>query len=326
MKTSEIALGCVSFGDPNWRDIGWILDEKESAEVIEHAIDRGINYFDTANRYSFGESERVLGNALSGYDREKFVIATKAFTQMNADNPNSGGLSRKSIEQEVEHSLDRLGIDTIDIYQIHRWDYETPIDVTLATLTDLVRRGTVRSVGASSMWTHQFFEAIRASERNGYDSFAVMQNLYNLVYREEEREMLPFCRNEKVAVTPWSPLASGFLARPMDELEATSRGETLAEYEGGRIQRFLDAGGAEINERVAELAAEKGVSMAQISLAWLLGKEWVDVPIVGATKPEHVDDAVEATEIDLGASEMEFLEEPYEPVPTINRREHPDPR
>ena len=326
MKTSEIALGCTSFGDPNWRDIGWILDEEESTEIIEHAIDLGINYFDTANRYSFGESERILGNALEGYDREQFVIGTKVFTQMDPDNPNSGGLSRKAIEQEVEHSLERLGVDTIDIYQIHRWDYETPIDLTLRTLTDVVRRGQARHVGASTMYAHQLFEAVRTSERAGYEPFTVMQNLYNLAYREEEREVLPFCQREGIAVTPWSPLASGLLARPFEQLEATERGERMSEFEQGRLNRYLSAGGEEINRRVQEIAADKGVSMAQIALAWQLHKEWVDVPIVGATKKEHLEEAVEATEIDLSDSDIEYLEEPYEPVRLINRREHPDPR
>jgi len=326
MKTSEIALGCTSFGDPDWRDIGWILDEEESTEIIEHAIDLGVNYFDTANRYSFGESERILGNVLSEHDREQFVVGTKVFTQMDPDNPNSGGLSRKAIEGEIEHSLGRLGMETIDIYQIHRWDYQTPIDITLSTLTDVVHRGQARHVGASTMWAHQLFDAIRTSEQDGYESFAVMQNLYNLVYREEEREMLPFCQREGMAVTPWSPLAGGLLARPFEDLEATERGERMSELERGRLQRYLNAGGEEINRRVQELAEEKGVSMAQIALAWQLHKEWVDVPIVGATKKEHLEDAVEATEIDLRESDIEYLEEPYEPVRTINRREHPNPR
>ena len=191
MEVSRICLGCMSFGSSEWRD--WVLDEDESREIIERAIDLGINFFDTANMYSLGESERVLGDVLADYDRDSQVVATKGYFQMDEDDPNSGGLSRKAIEQELSNSLDRLGMDTIDLYQIHRWDYETPIEETLAALDDAVRRGDVRYVGASSMWAHQFADALRTSEREGYERFATMQNHYNLAYRGEEREMLPLC-------------------------------------------------------------------------------------------------------------------------------------
>ena len=308
MTVSKICLGCMSFGDPDWRE--WVLDEEDGKEIVERALELGVNFFDTANMYSNGESERVLGEALDGH-REETVVATKGYFQMDESNPNSGGLSRKAIEQELANSLDRLGMDTIDLYQIHRLDYDTPIEETLAALDDAVRRGDVRYVGASSMWAHQFAESLHVSEREGYDRFATMQNHYNLAYREEEREMLPLCEREGIGVMPWSPLARGYLTRPHEEVDATLRGETEEHlYE----HPYREGGGPAVNERVAELAAERGVKMAQIALAWLFHKDSVDTPIVGTTSVEHLEDAVEALDIDLSASDMEWLEEPYEPV------------
>jgi len=305
---SKICLGCMSFGDSDWRE--WVLDEEEGKEIVERALELGVNFFDTANMYSTGESERVLGEALAGH-REESVVATKAYFQMDESNPHSGGLSRKAIEQELEHSLDRLGMETIDLYQIHRWDYDTPIEETLAALDDAVRRGKVRHVGASSMWAHQFAEALHTSDREGYERFATMQNHYNLAYREEEREMLPLCQKEGIGVMPWSPLARGYLTRPHEDVDATLRGETEEHlYE----HPYREGGGPAVNERVAELADEKGVKMAQIALAWLFHKEWVDTPIVGTTSVEHLEDAVEALDIDLSDSDMEWLEAAYEPV------------
>ncbi|WP_144798138.1 aldo/keto reductase [Halorubrum depositum] len=305
---SKICLGCMSFGDPDWRE--WVLDEEAGKEIVERALELGVTFFDTANMYSNGESERVLGEALEGH-REEAVVATKGYFRMDESNPNSGGLSRKAIEQELQHSLDRLGMDTIDLYQIHRWDYDTPIEETLAALDDAVRRGDVRYIGGSSMWAHQFAEALHASDRDGYERFATMQNHYNLAYREEEREMLPLCQKEDVGVMPWSPLARGYLTRPHEAVDSTLRGETEEHlYE----HPYREGGGPAVNERVAELADEKGVKMAQIALAWLFHKEWVDTPIVGTTSVEHLEDAVEALDIDLSASDQEWLEEPYEPV------------
>ncbi|TKX43021.1 aldo/keto reductase [Halorubrum sp. ARQ200] len=306
---SKICLGCMSFGDPDWRE--WVLDEEDGKELVERAIELGVNFFDTANMYSNGASERVLGEALDGHDRDEFVVATKGYFQMDESNPNSGGLSRKAIEQELSNSLDRLDTDTIDLYQIHRWDDDTPIEETLAALDDAVRRGDVRYVGASSMWAHQFAESLRVSEREGYERFATMQNHYNLAYREEEREMLPLCEKESVGVMPWSPLARGYLARPHEEVDATLRGET---EEHLYAHPYREGGGREVNERVEELAAEKGVKMAQIALAWLFHKEWVDTPIVGTTSVEHLEDAVEALDVDLSDSDLDWLEAPYEPV------------
>ncbi|MFW5934255.1 MAG: aldo/keto reductase [Halolamina sp.] len=310
IEVSRIALGCMSFGDPEWRD--WVLGEEEGTELIDRAVELGINFFDTANMYSKGESERILGDALGEYDRDEMVVATKGYFQMREGDPNSGGLSRKAIEQELDASLDRLGMDTIDLYQTHRWDDDTPIETTMRALDDAVRRGKARHVGASSMWAHQFADALHTSDREGVERYATMQNHYNLLYREEEREMLPLCQRENVGVVPWSPLARGFLARPHEELEATTRGQS--ESDAAR-HPYLENGGREVNERVEELAAEKDLEMAQIALAWLLHKDAVDAPIVGTTSVEHLEDAVEALSVSLSASEIEYLEEPYQPVP-----------
>ena len=223
---------------------------------------------------------------------------------MDEDDPNAAGLSRKAVEQELANSLDRLGMETIDLYQIHRWDEDTPVEETMRVLDDAVRRNRVRSLGASSMWAHQFAGALHTSDRLGLERFATMQNHYNLVYREEEREMLPLCAREGVGVIPWSPLAGGYLARPHEEREATTRGEGMGDRS--------DAD-REINERVEELAAEEGATMAQIGLAWHLHKEWVDAPIVGVSSMDHLEEAVEAVDLSLSDSDVEYLEEPYEP-------------
>jgi aryl-alcohol dehydrogenase-like predicted oxidoreductase len=247
---------------------------------------------------------------LGEYDRDELVVATKGYAQMREDDPNSGGLSRKAIEQELDASLSRLGMETVDLYQIHRWDDDTPIEQTLRALDDAVRRRKTRYVGASSMWAHQFAEALHVADRAGLERFVSMQNLYNLAYREEEREMLPLCAKEDVAVMPWSPLGAGYLTRPHEAFEATTRGEHEAEV--GRP--YMEGGGVEVNERVGELAAEKGVKMAQLSLAWLFHKEWVTTPILGTSSVDHLEDAVEALDISLSDSDIEWLEEPYQPV------------
>ncbi|MFB6149707.1 MAG: aldo/keto reductase [Halobacteriales archaeon] len=309
LEVSRICLGCMSFGDSQ----EWMLDADEGQALVERAIELGVNFFDTANVYSTGESERILGAALAEYDRDWPVVATKVRGEMDADNPNASGLSRKAIEQELENSLDRLGMDTVDLYQIHRWDYDTLIEETLRALDDAVRRNQTRYIGASSMWAYQFADALHTSDRLGLERFVSMQNHYNLLYREEEREMLPLCQQEGVGVIPWSPLARGLLARPHTEMEATTRAETDS-YVAERQDTYMANGGTEINERVEELAAEKGVSMAQISLAWLLHKDWVDSPIVGVSSIAHLEDAVEAVSVDLSDDDMAYLEEPYEPV------------
>ncbi len=313
MEVSRICLGCMSFGSDDWRD--WVLSEEESRPIIERAIDLGINFFDTANIYSWGESERILGDVLSEYDRDEQVVATKAYFQMDDENGNSGGLSRKAIEQEIANSLDRLGMNTVDLLQIHRWDYDTPIEETLRALDDIVRRNQARYLGGSSMWAHQFADALHTSDRLGLERFATMQNHYNLTYREEEREMLPLCQREGIGVIPWSPIARGYLTRPDESFRETTRGAFMDEddHYAKRIAAYRSNGGAEINARVEELADERGVTMAQISLAWLLHKEWVTAPIIGTTSVEHLEDAVEAIEIDLSDDDIEYLEGPYAP-------------
>jgi aryl-alcohol dehydrogenase-like predicted oxidoreductase len=307
IEVSRLCLGCMSFGKAN-RD-EWMLDEEGGRELIERAIELGITFFDTANIYSQGESEEILGDVLSEYDRDRFTVGTKVRFEMG-DKPQSAGLSRKTIEQELDNSLERLGMDTVDLYQIHRWDYDTPIEQTLRALDDAVRRGKVRHIGASSMWAHQFAEALQTSERLGLERFETMQNLYNLAYREEEREMLPLCQKEGIGVIPWSPVAAGYLARPYEQDDATDRGE----HETSLGRPYREGGGETINERVQELAAEKDRSMAQIALAWHLHKEPVTAPIVGTSSVDHLEDAVEALAIDLSDEEIEYLEAPYEPV------------
>jgi len=310
MQVSRLCLGCMSFGTER----GWMLSRDESKEIIDMAIDLGINFFDTANIYSGGESEEFLGEALDDYERSRSVVSTKVNAQMDEYNPNSGGLSKKAIEQELAASLDRLGMDTVDLYHIHRLDGKTPYETMLRTFDDLVRRGQVRYVGASSMWTHEFAELLHTSDRLDLERCMTMQNHYNLVFREEEREMLPFCERKSVAVIPWSPLAHGYLTRPHEQFEATTRAQT---DEPTRSYAYGEYGGREINERVEELAAEKGVSMAQLSLAWLLHKDWVDAPIIGTTSVEHLEEAVEALDVKLTDGEIDYLEEPYEPVPLL---------
>ncbi|MDS0294575.1 aldo/keto reductase [Halogeometricum luteum] len=309
-KVSKLCLGCMSFGDPaeGGEMFEWTVGEERATEVIDRAIELGINFFDTANIYSNGDSERILGSALSEHDRDEQVVATKVWGQMREDDPNSGGLSRKTVEQELENSLDRLGMDAVDLYQIHRWDPQTPIRETLGALDDAVRRGKTRYVGASSMWAHQFADALHTSERFGLERFATMQNHYNLLYREEEREMLPLCETEDVGVIPWSPLAGGYLARPHEEADEM-RERTAGRYDSPQSR--------EINGRVQELADEKGASMSQIGLAWLLHKEGVTAPIYGTSSVEHLEEAVEAVEMDLSDSDVAYLEEPYEPMPVL---------
>lgn len=306
ITVSRIGLGTMGFGSGR----EWGLDEDESTRIIDRAIDLGINFFDTANIYSRGESEEILGAALEGYADERLVVSTKGHQQMDPHNPNSGGLSRKALQQELDRSLDRLGMDAVDIYHIHTSDPSTDVQVTMRTLDDFVRTGNARYLGASSMWTWEFAEAMHAADRLGSEPFAVMQNHYNLAYREEERDMLPFCDLHDVGVVPYSPLARGYLTRPAAETEATARGtDEATDYD----HTYDDGGGRTINQRVEELAEDNGVSMAQISLAWLLHKEWVDAPILGVSSIEHLEDAVEALEITLSSSDLEYLEEPYEP-------------
>ena len=308
---SRICLGTMNF---QFEADGWRLGEDQSRAIIERAIDLGITFFDTANVYTGGRSEEVLGKVLGEYDRDRIVLATKVYNSMDSDNPNASGLSRKAIEQELAHSLDRLGMDTIDLYQIHRWDYDTPIEETLATLDDAVRRNQVRYIGASSMWAHQFADALHTSDRLGLERFVSMQNHYNMVYREEEREMLPLCAKEGIGVIPWSPLARGYLTRPHEEFDTTDRGRREAESRAERHAIYRANGGREINDRVQEVAADHDVSMAQIAVAWQLHQDPITAPIIGVSSVEQLEEAVEAVDISLGDDELAYLAEPYGPV------------
>ena len=317
VKVSRICLGCMSYGVPPAGPLrpgsnAWSLNEEQSQPYFRQALDAGINFFDTANVYSCGDSERILGRFLkANAKREDVVIATKLNGVMR-DGPNGGGLSRKEIFFEIDESLRRLGTDYVDLYQIHRWDRTTPIEETLEALNDVVRAGKARYLGASSMWAWQFSKTLYTSEKHGWSRFVTMQPHYNLIFREEEREMLPLCLDQGVGVIPWSPLARGKLARPWDA-EATKRSETDG-YAKNLYAKTAEAD-KRVVDRLGELAAARGVPRAQLALAWLLSKPAVTAPIVGATKPHHLDDAVAAVSLKLSAEEIASMEEPYTPHP-----------
>ncbi len=310
LKVSRICLGCMGFGDAQRWVHKWVLDEEHSRPVIQKALELGINFFDTANVYSIGASEEILGRALKDFaKRDEVVIATKAHGKMR-EGPNGSGLSRKAILSEIDHSLKRLGTDYVDLYQIHRWDYETPIEETLEALNDVVRAGKARYIGASAMWAWQFQKALHVAEQHGWTRFVSMQDHLNLIYREEEREMLPLCRDQKIGVIPYSPLASGRLTRDW------SAGSSLRAQTDQIAKSKYDATAetdCQIVERVAELAEKQGVSRTQIALAWLLQKETVTAPIIGATKISHLEEAVGALPVKLTQEEVAYLEEPYVP-------------
>ncbi|WP_052889097.1 aldo/keto reductase [Thermogemmatispora carboxidivorans] len=314
LEVSRICLGCMSFGDSTRWIHPWVLDEEQSRQIIKRALDLGINFFDTANIYSLGASEEILGRALKDFARrDEVVIATKVFFRMR-EGPNGAGLSRKAIFSEVDHSLQRLGTDYIDLYQIHRWDYQTPIEETMEALNDLVRAGKVRYIGASAMYAWQFQKALFVAERHGWTRFVSMQNHLNLIYREEEREMLPLCRAEGIGVIPYSPLASGRLAREVSQ-QPTKRAET---DQVARIKYDATAEADQrIIDRVGELAGKRGLARAQIALAWLLQKEPVTAPIVGATRVSQLEEAVGALDVHLSAEDIAYLEGPYVPHPVV---------
>jgi aryl-alcohol dehydrogenase-like predicted oxidoreductase len=310
MKVSRICLGCMGFGDAERWVHKWVLDEENSRPIIQKALEMGINFFDTANVYSIGTSEEILGRALKDFaKRDEVIIATKVHGKMR-EGPNGGGLSRKAILSEVDNSLKRLGTDYVDLYQIHRWDYETPIEETMEALNDVVRAGKARYIGTSAMWAWQFQKALYVAEKHGWTRFVSMQDHLNLIYREEEREMLPLCREEKIGVIPYSPLASGRLTRERSS-ESTLRSET------DQIQKSKYDAAAEtdrgIIERVAEIALKHEVSRTQVALAWLLQKEPVTAPIIGATKTTHLEEAIGALAVKLTEDEVSFLEELYVP-------------
>lgn len=314
MQVSRICLGCMGFGNAeNWIH-KWVLDEENSRPIIKKALEMGINFFDTANVYSLGASEQILGRALKDFaKRDEVVIATKVHGKMR-EGPNGSGLSRKSILNEIDNSLRRLGTDYVDLYIIHRWDYETPIDETMEALNDVVRSGKARYIGASAMFAWQFQKALYVAEKHGWTRFVSMQDHLNLIYREEEREMLPLCREEKIGVTPYSPLASGRLTRDWS-LEKTLRSET------DQIAKSKYDATAETDQqvvmRVAEIAEKHQVPRVYIALAWLLQKEPVTAPIIGATKIAHLEDAIGALSVKLTEEEIAYLEEPYIPHPIV---------
>jgi len=319
LKVSRVCLGCMSYGSPSSAvarpgSHAWALNEEQSQPFLRQALELGINFFDTANVYSAGASEEVLGKFLKANTRrEAVVIATKVHGVMRHE-PNGRGLSRKAIFFELDQSLRRLGTDYVDLYQIHRWDYETPIEETLEALHDLVKSGKVRYIGASSMFAWQFTKALYLADLHGWTRFVSMQNHYNLLYREEEREMMGLCRSEGVGVIPWSPLARGRLARAWHS-ETTKRYET--DQFGKTLYSRTEEADRKVVERLGEVAAQRGVSRAQVALAWLLGKPGVTAPIVGATKPDHLPDAAAALSLHLTQDEIASLEEPYTPHPVL---------
>ncbi len=309
LEVSKICLGCMSYGIPERGSHLWSLGEEESRPFIRQALEAGINFFDTANVYSDGTSEEIVGRALKDFARrDDVVIATKVHGRMRPG-PNGAGLSRRAIMSEIDASLRRLGTDYVDLYQIHRWDSTTPIEETLEALHDIVKAGKVRYIGASSMYAWQFAQALAIAERHGWTRFVSMQNYVNLLYREEEREMLPLCKQEGIGVIPWSPLARGRLTRDWDDRSARS--------ETDEFGKTLYAATAEADRKVVDqvrlVAEQRGLPRAQVALAWLLGKSAITAPIVGATKPQHLADAVAAVDVSLTADEIKQLEAPYVP-------------
>lgn len=312
MKVSPLCLGTMTYGTPEWRE--WVLDEQASRPFLKQALDAGINFFDTADMYSLGESERVVGKALNDYaPREEFVVATKVYNPMG-DGPNDRGLSRKHIMHAIDGSLTRLGMDHVDLYQIHRFDYDTPIEEFMEALHDVVKSGKARYIGASSMYAWQFAKCQRIAEKNGWTKFVTMQPMYNLVYREEEREMLPQCVDQGVGVIPWSPLARGVLAGKKQGADGESkRSQTDANTKKWNL------GAVEADDQIIgaleEVAKARGVSMAQVALAWVRSNPAVTAPIIGASKERHLEEAIASLAIELSAEEKETLEAPYRPHP-----------
>jgi 1-deoxyxylulose-5-phosphate synthase len=313
MQVSRICLGCMSYGgqDLRWP---WALDEETSRPFIQRALELGINFFDTANVYSNGRSEEIVGKALRDFagSRDEVVIATKVFFAMS-DKPNDGGLSRKHILSSIDASLKRLGTDYVDLYQIHRWDYNTPVEETLEALNDVVRAGKARYIGASAMYAWQFAKALFTADLHGWTRFVSMQPHYNLIYREEEREMLPLCQDQKIAVIPYSPVAKGLLTRKPNK----ERNETLRAQTDAVGKRLYNEEDLTIAQRVYEVAEARGLPMAQVAIAWMLTKPVVTAPIIGATKPYHLEDAVAAVSVQLTPEEIQQLEETYQPHPVL---------
>ncbi|MFD6953123.1 alcohol dehydrogenase [Nocardiopsis sp. TSRI0078] len=308
LDVSRITLGCMSYGDPARGNHDWTLDEDAARPFIRQAVEAGVNFFDTADVYSDGSSEEIVGRALAEYaDRDEIVLATKVFGRMRKG-PNGGGLSRKAVMTGIDHSLRRLGTDYVDLYQIHRWDPHTPVEETVEALHDVVKAGKARYVGASSMYAWQFAKALRVADVNGWTRFATMQNHYNLLYREEEREMLPLCADEGIGVIPWSPLARGRLTREWGTETARTRGDAFGE-------RLYEEANRSVVDAVGRVAGRRGVPRAQVALAWVSRHPAVTSPIIGATRPHHLDDAVASLSLELTDDEVEELERHYTPRP-----------
>ena len=311
LKVSRICLGCMSYGFLSRGTHKWVLEEEASRPFFKQALEAGINFFDTANVYTLGGSEEITGRALKDFaKRDEIVIATKVFGKMRED-LNGKGLSRKAIMGEIDASLKRLQTDYVDLYQIHRWDDETPIEETLEALHDVVKAGKARYIGASSMWAWQFMKALSIQKANGWSRFVSMQNHLNLLYREEEREMLPLCRSEGIGVIPWSPLARGRLARPYSPDPTTPRAKT--DSFGDTLYKRSEEADRAVIDRVGQMSAARKLPQAQIALTWLLQKPGITAPIIGATKPEHLKDAVAAVDIKLSSEEIAALERDYVP-------------
>ena len=309
LKVSRLCLGCMTYGDTSWRD--WILTEDESRPFFKQALEAGINFFDTADIYSHGASEEVTGRALNDFaKRDEVVLATKVFNPMG-DGPNDRGLSRKHILSAIDASLKRLGTDYVDLYQIHRFDYDTPVEETMEALHDVVKAGKARYLGASSMYAWQFQRMTHVAEANGWSPFVSMQPQLNLIYREEEREMLRLCREDGIGVIPWSPLARGFLA---GNRKREGGGETTrAKTDPFADKLYYNDADFDVVEALTRVAQAKGVPNMQVALAWVLAKDGVTAPIIGASKPNHIDDAIKALEVELSSDEIEALERPYRP-------------
>lgn len=309
LDVSRLCLGCMSFGNPKTYMHKWVLTEDEGRPIIKRALDLGINFFDTANTYSTGGSEEILGRAIKDFgNRDQIVIATKVWGEMR-EGPNGRGLSRKAIMIEIDKSLKRLGMDYIDLYIIHRWDYNTPIEETMETLHDLVKSGKTRYIGASAMYTWQFQKAQNVAKRNGWTPFVSMQNHWNLIYREEEREMIPFCNEEKIAITPYSPLASGRLTKDWSEKTIRSETDEVAKEKYDAMKQADSA----IVERLTTVAKDRGVPRAVVALAWLLQKQQNVIPVIGATRMSNLEDAVSSLNFNLSGEEVTYLEELYVP-------------
>ena len=313
LEVSRICLGCMTYGEPDRGVHNWTLSEEKSRPLIRKALEMGINFLDTANTYSDGSSEEIIGRAIKDFaKRDEVVLATKVFNRMRPG-PNGAGLSRKAILAEIDNSLRRLGTDYVDLYQIHRWDYATPIEETLEALHDVVKAGKARYIGTSSMYAWQFTKALYISRLNGWSEFVSMQNHVNLLHREEEREMLPLCADQGIGVIPWSPLARGRLTRDWDETSERQNNDVF----GNTLYDAAQDADRKIVEAVRDVAKARGVPRAQVALAWVAQKSTITAPIVGASKPQHLDDAVAALSLTLTAEEIKTLEAPYVPHPVV---------